>query len=62
LIGTRKGSEVRYFCTIARINRTFDLFADDLNTYFYFGLQVANVIAIEHHVAAREAGVLIFHK
>jgi hypothetical protein len=35
--------------------------ADDLNTYFYYGLEVANMIATEHNGAAREAGMMVFH-
>ncbi len=36
--------------------------ADDLNSYFYFGMQVANMIATEHHGAAREAGMMVFRE
>jgi hypothetical protein len=33
--------------------------ADELNTYFYFGLNVANLIASEYHPHAREEGMLV---
>ena len=33
--------------------------ADDLNTYFYFGLNLANYIATDIHHMAREAGMLV---
>jgi hypothetical protein len=36
--------------------------ADDLNAYFYFGLQVANMIATEHLGAPRQAGMMVFHE
>jgi hypothetical protein len=36
--------------------------ADDLNEYFNYGLQVANMIVTEHHHAAREAGMMVFHE
>jgi hypothetical protein len=34
--------------------------ADDLNDYFYFGLNVSNVIATELHSMARTAGMIAF--
>jgi hypothetical protein len=36
--------------------------ADDLNDYFDFGLQVANMIATEQNGAARQPGMLGFHE
>jgi len=32
--------------------------ADDLNSYFYFGMNLANYIATEIHEMAREAGMM----
>jgi hypothetical protein len=36
--------------------------ADDLNDYFNFGLQVANLIATEENGAGRQPGVMVFHE
>jgi hypothetical protein len=36
--------------------------ADDLNDYFYYGLQVANMIAIENNGAARQPSLMGFHE
>ena len=55
---TRQGTTNRFEATLEEVRQV----ADDLNTYFYFGLQTANLIATEIHHVAREAGMLVFHE
>jgi hypothetical protein len=50
----RQGNTSLFQATVAEIRQV----ADDLNTYFYFGLSLANYIASEIHHMAREAGMM----
>lgn len=52
----RKGEMTMFQSSLGAIRRT----ADDAETYFQFGLALANHIATEIHGAAREAGMLVF--
>jgi hypothetical protein len=51
---TRQGTYNRFQATLEEVRQV----ADDLDTYFYFGLGLANYIATEIHAMAREAGML----
>lgn len=51
---TRLGTTNFFQASLEEIRRV----ADDLDVYFYFGLQTANVIATEIHHLAREAGMI----
>jgi hypothetical protein len=55
---TRQGTTNLFQATLGEVRQV----ADDLNTYFYFGLHLANCIATEIHHMAREAGMMIFHE
>lgn len=35
--------------------------ADDLNSYFYFGMKLANTVAVRIHKLDLEAGTVVFH-
>lgn len=52
---SRQGKTNLFQATLEEIRQV----ADDLNTYFYFGLNLANYIATEIHHTAREAGMLV---
>jgi hypothetical protein len=52
---SRQGSTSMFQSTLADIRQV----ADDLNTYFYFGIELANYIATEIHHMARAAGSLV---
>jgi hypothetical protein len=55
---TRQGTMNLFQAPLAEVRQV----ADDLNTYFYFGLHLANCIATEIHHMARQAGMIIFHQ
>jgi len=55
---TRQGTTNMFQSTLEEIRQV----ADDLNSYFDFGLQLANVIAIEIHHVARAAGMVAFRE
>jgi hypothetical protein len=52
---SKQGSNNMFQSTLAEIRQV----ADDLNTYFYFGFELANYIAVEVRQMARTAGVLV---
>jgi hypothetical protein len=52
---SRKGVMTMFQSSLSAIRQT----ADDAETYFQFGLTLANYIASEIHSAAREAGMLV---
>jgi hypothetical protein len=54
---SRKGEPVMLQASLAQIRQI----ADDLVTYFNFGLALANGIATEIWKADRQAGMLAFH-
>jgi hypothetical protein len=51
----RKGETSMFHSSLEDVRRV----ADDLQTYFDFGLALANFIATEIHAVAREAGMLV---
>jgi hypothetical protein len=53
---TRQGKTNLFQATVEEIRQV----ADDLNTYFYFGLHLANYIATEIHHMARQEGMMVF--
>jgi hypothetical protein len=52
---TRQGTTNLFQATLEEIRQV----ADDLNTYFYFGLELSNFIATEIHEMARAAGMMV---
>jgi hypothetical protein len=54
---SKKGSTILVERTCDEIRQV----ADDLNTYFYFGLALANSIAVKVRHADLAAGVVVFH-
>ena len=55
---TRQGTTTLFQAAPEEVRKV----ADDLNTYFYFGLHLANYIAAEIHHMARQAGMMVFHQ
>lgn len=54
----RKGAMAMFQSSLGAIRRA----ADDAEAYFQFGLNLANYIACEIHMAAREAGMIVVHE
>jgi hypothetical protein len=52
---SRKGAMTMFQSSLSAIRRA----ADDAEAYFQFGLALANYIACEIHMAAREAGMIV---
>jgi len=55
---SRKGDITMFQGSLELIRKV----ADDLNDYFNYGLQVANMIATEKNGAARQPGMVVFHE
>jgi hypothetical protein len=53
----RRGEMVMFKSSLATIREV----ADDVESYFQFGLALASYIAVEIHGAARQAGMVVVH-
>jgi hypothetical protein len=54
---SRRGEMVMFKSSLATIRQV----ADEAESYFQFGLALANYIAVEIHGAARQAGMVVVH-